>query len=47
MATDLQTFTLAFAIVWGGLGGYLLWLHARMRRLEGLVQAEDLRRSRP
>lgn len=32
--TDLQSFALAFAIVWGGLAGYLAWLHARIRRLE-------------
>lgn len=32
--TDLQTFTLAFALVWGGLAAYLLRLHALVRRLE-------------
>jgi len=47
MATDLQTFALAFCVVWLGLGGYLLWLHGRMRRLERIVQAESLRRLRP
>ena len=33
--TDLQSFTLAFLAVWGGLAGYLLWIHARLRRLRG------------
>lgn len=32
--TDLQSFALAFALVWGGLAAYLLWLHALARRLE-------------
>lgn len=33
--TDLQTFALAFALVWGGLAAYLLYLHGLARRLEG------------
>lgn len=33
--TDLQSFALAFALVWGGLAAYLLYLHALARRLEG------------
>lgn len=33
MPTDLQTFTLAFAIVWGGLAAYLLHLHRLALRL--------------
>ena len=32
--TDLQSFALAFIVVWGGLGAYLLYLHALARRLE-------------
>lgn len=32
--TDLQTFALAFAVVWAGLAAYLLRLHALARRLE-------------
>jgi CcmD family protein len=33
--TDLQSFMLAFAVVWGGLAGYMLWLHRRLAALEG------------
>lgn len=36
MATDLQTFALAFALVWGGLAAYLLWLHRRIQQAETL-----------
>lgn len=32
--TDLQSFALAFALVWGLLAAYLLRLHALARRLE-------------
>lgn len=32
--SDLQTFTLAFGLVWGGLAVYLLRLHALARKLE-------------
>jgi CcmD family protein len=32
--TDLQSFTLAFLFVWGGLAAYLLWLQSRLSRLE-------------
>lgn len=32
--TDPQSFALALAIVWGGIAAYLLWLHARLRRVE-------------
>lgn len=32
--TDLQSFTVAFLVVWGGLAGYLVWLHRRLLRLE-------------
>lgn len=40
MASDLATFTLAFAIVWGGLAVYLVRLHLLARRLEArLAQA--------
>lgn len=39
MASDLATFALAFAFVWGGLAAYLLWLHALARRLEAKVNA--------
>lgn len=31
--TDLQSFALAFALVWGGLAAYLVYLHALARRL--------------
>jgi hypothetical protein len=34
MPTDLQSFTLAFLIVWGGLAAYFARLHALARRLE-------------
>lgn len=34
MASDLTTFTLAFAIVWGGLAAYLVRLHLLARSLE-------------
>lgn len=34
MPDDLTTFTLAFALVWGGLAAYLLRLHLLARRLE-------------
>jgi hypothetical protein len=32
--SDLTTFALAFALVWGGLAAYLLRLHLLARRLE-------------
>ena len=32
--TDLQSFTIAFAAVWGGIAAYMLWLHAKLRALE-------------
>ncbi|HUR69533.1 MAG TPA: CcmD family protein [Candidatus Thermoplasmatota archaeon] len=32
--TDLQSFTAAFLVVWGALAAYLLWLHAKLRRLQ-------------
>lgn len=32
--TDLQSFTLAFLAVWGGLAAHLLWLDRRLRALE-------------
>lgn len=32
--TDLQTFTLAFALVWGALAAYMLRLHQLARKLE-------------
>jgi hypothetical protein len=32
--SDMTTFALAFSLVWGGLGAYLLRLHALARRLE-------------
>ena len=41
--SDLQTFALAFAIVWIGLGSYLVWLHVLARRIEAM----SLRRTRP
>lgn len=31
--TDLQSFALAFLVIWGGLAAYLLYLHALARRL--------------
>lgn len=31
---DLQSFAIAFGIVWMGLAGYLIWLDARVRKLE-------------
>lgn len=34
MASDLTTFALAFALVWGGLAAYMLRLHLLTRRLE-------------
>lgn len=34
MLNDLQTFALAFALVWGGLAAYLVRLHLLARRLE-------------
>jgi hypothetical protein len=34
MATDTQTFAITFALVWGGLALYLLWLHRVARGLE-------------
>lgn len=34
MDTDLQTFALAFALVWGGLAAYMIRLHLLARRLE-------------
>lgn len=33
MASDLATFTLAFAFVWAGLAAYFLWLHCVEARL--------------
>ena len=41
--TDLQTFALAFGIVWLGLAAYFVRLHALARRLE----AATLRRPKP
>lgn len=32
--TDLQSFLVAFGIVWGGIAAYVLWLDMRLRRLE-------------
>lgn len=32
--TDLQSFLVAFLVVWGALGAYLLWLDRRVRALE-------------
>ena len=34
MASDLTTFALAFALVWGGLAAYLVRLHLLARKLE-------------
>lgn len=31
---DLESFAVAFLIVWGGLAAYLAWLHTRIARLE-------------
>jgi CcmD family protein len=31
---DLQTFAIAFTIVWGALAAYLLYLHRLERRIE-------------
>ena len=42
--TDLQTFALAFALVWGGLAAYLLWLHRESRRLARRLAALEARR---
>ena len=39
MASDLATFALAFAFVWGGLAAYLAWLHVLARRLEARLDA--------
>lgn len=36
--TDPQSFTLAFLVVWGGLAGYLLWLHRKLRQTERLAR---------
>lgn len=32
--TDLQSFLVAFGIVWGALAAYMLWLDRRLRALE-------------
>lgn len=34
MASDLTTFAIAFAVVWGGLAAYLVRLHLLAKRLE-------------
>ena len=39
MATDLQTFGIAFAVVWGGLAAYFAYLHALEARLAREVEA--------
>ncbi len=39
MTTDMQTFALAFTVVWGGLALYLVHLHRITRRLEAEVKA--------
>jgi CcmD family protein len=41
MPTDLQTFALAFTLVWLGLAAYLLRLHALARRLEARMKKPD------
>lgn len=41
--TDLQTFALAFAAVWGGLGFYLLHLHRAAARLAERLDALERR----
>lgn len=38
--TDLQSFALAFALVWGALAAYLLRLHVLARRLEERLDAK-------
>lgn len=43
MATDLQTFAIAFAVVWGGLALYLLRLHLAARRLGERLDALERR----
>jgi CcmD family protein len=44
---DLQTFTLAFAVVWLGMGAYLLRLHRLASRLARRLDGTDMKRSRP
>lgn len=46
MATDLQTFALAFFLVWGGLAAYLLYLHRLALRLEARMRDEAAARER-
>ena len=36
--TDLQSFAIAFLVVWGSLAAYLLWLHRRLAQLDALVR---------
>lgn len=38
--SDLKTFALAFALVWGALAAYLVRLHLLARRLEGRIPRE-------
>ena len=44
---DLQTFTLAFAIVWIALALYLVRLHTLLRRVERQAGATAIRSRRP
>ena len=44
MATDLQTFAIAFGIVWGALALYLLRLHHLANRIEARLDALERRR---
>lgn len=45
MASDLTSFAVAFALVGGGLGAYLLYLHRLAVRLE--ARLDGLRRDGP
>lgn len=38
--TDLQSFALAFALVWGALAAYLLRLHLLARSLEARIRQD-------